>query len=356
MDAATRTVYESSARRWLEQRSAAHIDLARDLAGRSQGPSVDLGCGPGFHAGALSPPVIALDGAKAMLDIVAELAPDALRVQADLGALPFRRGALRSAWAHHSYVHVPRSELPMALADLHNALQLGAPLVLRVFGGDVEGATPADDAFPGRFFALWSEAELREVVERAGFSIGALDVSPSATAEVAITVQATRARALPDHVRAGLRVLCVGLNPSLHAADAGIGYVTGSNRFWRAAVAAGLVTRARDPRHAVAEGVGFTDVVSRPSARADELSTAEYRDGFVRLERLCAWLQPGVVVFVGLAGWRAAVDRRAAPGPQARRVGGRRAYLLPSTSGLNARTSLDQLVEHLRAAVTDSTA
>ena len=32
------------------------------------------------------------------------------------------------------------------------------------------------------------------------------------------------------------------LNPSEHAADAGVGYVTPGNRFWPAALAAGLVT------------------------------------------------------------------------------------------------------------------
>jgi TDG/mug DNA glycosylase family protein len=192
---------------------------------------------------------------------------------------------------------------------------------------------------------------LREVVARAGFTIDRVERAARAD-EVEIT--ATRARALPDYVRAGLRVLCVGFNPALHAADAGVGYVTGSNRFWRAALEAGLVSRDRDLVAAVAEGVGFTDVVKRPTARAAALTAAEYRDGFAALERLCAWLEPGVVVFVGLAGWRAAVDRRAVPGPQARRVGGRPAYVLPSTSGLNARTPLVDLVAHLEAAMARS--
>ena len=351
MDASTRAIYESSAERWRAERSARNLDRAQALARRATGPTVDLGCGPGFHAAALRAPVVALDGAKAMLDLVPGLAPDALRVQADLAALPFRTGALGAAWAHHSYVHLPRAALPLALADLHRSLRIGAPVVLRLFGGDGEGAVFADDDFPGRYFALWSPDALREVVERAGFAIEGFSVAGRDRGSAAIEVGATRARALPDYVRAGLRVLCVGLNPSLHAADAGVGYVTPSNRFWRAAVAAGLVTRDRDLRAAAAEGVGFTDVVKRPTARAAELSTAEYRDGFAALERLCAWLEPGVVVFVGLAGWRAAVDRTAVPGPQARLVGGRPAYVLPSTSGLNARTPLAELVAHLRAAI-----
>lgn len=166
------------------------------------------------------------------------------------------------------------------------------------------------------------------------------------------TVDAVRDRTLPDTVGPGMRLLVCGLNPSIHAADAGVGFVTPSNRFWRAAVEAGLVTRPRDPRDALrSHGVGMTDLAKRATRRADELSTAEYRAGVERVDRLCAWLRPGAVVCVGLAGWRAAVDRRAAVGVQDRTLGGRPVYVMPSTSGLNARTSLDDLVAHVRAAL-----
>ncbi len=39
---------------------------------------------------------------------------------------------------------------------------------------------------------------------------------------------------------------------------------------------------------------------------------------------------------VGLAGWRAAVDRKAVAGVQPEPFGGRPVYVMPSTSGLNA--------------------
>jgi TDG/mug DNA glycosylase family protein len=59
-------------------------------------------------------------------------------------------------------------------------------------------------------------------------------------------------------------------------------------------------------------------------------------------------LQPGVVCFVGLAGWRAAVDPHAGVGLQHRRVGGRTAYVMPNPSGLNAHTNVADLADHLR--------
>jgi TDG/mug DNA glycosylase family protein len=142
-----------------------------------------------------------------------------------------------------------------------------------------------------------------------------------------------------------------GLNPSLHAVDAGVGYVTPGNRFWPAMLAAGLVTRDRDGEHALrVDRIGMTDLVARATPRASALRAAEYQEGLARLDALCDRWAPGAVCFVGLAGWRAAVDRRAVAGPQDRPVGGRPAYVMPSTSGLNAATPLAVLVDHLRAA------
>lgn len=216
------------------------------------------------------------------------------------------------------------AELPRELARLHRDLHVDAVIELGL--PTLRGPWTETDALDGAGFAALGSS-------RAG---GRLRVR--------------RLRSLPDTVGPGLHVLVCGLNPSLHAADAGVGYVTGSNRFWPAAQEAGLVTADRDPWHALdVDGVGMTDLVKRATRRADELDRAEFRDGVGRLDRLCALLEPAAVAVVGLSGWRAGVDRRATPGWQARAIGGRPVYLLPSTSGLNAATSRDDLVEHLRA-------
>src|SRR5690606_26852008 len=96
--------------------------------------------------------------------------------------------------------------------------------------------------------------------------------------------------------------------------------------------------------------MGMTDLVKRATATAAELTAGEYRFGLARVERLVRWLRPRAVCFVGLAGWRAAVDRRATAGVQPVEVGGVPVYVMPSTSGLNARTPLAELTDHLRAA------
>jgi TDG/mug DNA glycosylase family protein len=351
VDRGTVAIYERESARYEAQRTPRHRPRAEAL-GRRRGPgiAIDLGCGPGFYTEALGAPVVAFDAALAMVRRAREVAPPSLPVQGDLGALPFRRGALAAGWARNTYVHLRQEEVPMALNDLHRALRPDSPIEVTVFAGEREGYEVfPDDDLPGRWFSMWTEPRVRDVLHGAGFRID--ELTDDAPRDPTFTIRARRDRTLPDFVGPGLRLLVCGLNPSVHAAEAGIGYVTPGNRFWPAALASGLVTRDRDGRHALVEhGIGMTDLVKRATPRAAELTTEEHRHGFERLERLGAWLQPQAICFVGLAGWRAAVDRRARPGWQERTVGGCPAYVMPSTSGLNAATPLSTLVDHLRAA------
>jgi TDG/mug DNA glycosylase family protein len=228
-------------------------------------------------------------------------------------------------------------------------------LDVTVFGGEGDGRTGPDDDFPGRLFTWWQPDSVVDVLVGAGFTID--DVAGTAAADRTgsdhgkLCVRATRARTLPDTVGAGMRLLVCGLNPSVYSADAGVGFARPGNRFWPAALAAGIVATDRSPDLALADhGIGMTDIVKRATVAAAELTADEYRAGLARVERLVAWLRPGAVCFVGLAGWRAAVDRRAAAGIQPAALAGVPVYVMPSTSGLNARTPLAELAEHLRAA------
>lgn len=360
MDRDTIDLYEQGADEWVARRSPSHLAAAEALASRvpdGGGAVADLGCGPGWYAPALPSPVVALDAAHAMLVHTSSRAPAALRVQADLEALPFRAGTLRAAWARNSYVHLRRAAVPMALADLHRSLRVGAPVTLGFFGArddsEDEGAFLFRSTdFPGRFFSVWSKDHLGEVAAGAGFDVEVVE-HHDARGERSFDVVGSRSRTLPDTVGPGMRLLVCGLNPSVAAADAGVGFAGRTNRFWPAAIAAGLVSRDRDARHALlAHGVGMTDLVKRATVGARELTRVEYRIGADRVERLVRWLEPGAVCFVGLAGWRAAVDAAAGPGPQPNGFAGVPAYVMPSTSGLNARTPLAELAEHLRASAT----
>jgi len=351
----TISIYDAHAAEWVSRREPQFDDLAAELGVNAVGPGpvVDLGCGPGWNLPSLdrrAAGAVGMDASRGMLTQARSRGVGSPLIAADLRALPFRHGALAGAWASRSYVHLARAEVPLALADLHRSLAPGAPVVLHLFGGDVEHGPHINDTFAGRRFSQWPEALLHDVVVGAGFELDALEGTRTAY-EPLLTVRARRVQSLPDTIGRGMRLLVCGLNPSPAAADAGVGFFRAGNRFWPAALAAGLVTRDRDPRHALAvHAVGMTDLVKRTTRRADELERGEYAAGIERLDRLCAWLEPDAVCLVGLAGWRAAVDRHASAGWQERDLGGRPVYVMPSTSGLNATTSMDELIEHLRAA------
>ena len=216
--------------------------------------------------------------------------------------------------------------VPAALAELHVSLPVGAEATLEL--PVALGLERALDAVEGGGF---EEIAAATGGHRAAGAEGATERAD------ALVVEAVRARTLPDQVGPGLRLLVCGLNPSLYAADRGVGFARPGNRFWPAALAAGVASRDRDPRWLRdVDRVGMTDLVKRATRAADELGADEYRHGAARLERLVRWLRPGATCFVGLSGWRAAVERRATPGPLPDGFAGRPAYLMPNTSGLNA--------------------
>lgn len=336
-------MYERLADRYVARGTVGWVEEARSLA-QVEGWKVDLGCGHGPHVDHLGAPVLAIDATAALLGQAG-----GHRVRADLTALPVRTGALAAAWASKSYQHVPHEALPTALADLHRTLEVGAPVRLELLAGS--GSVVSEDDLPGRHFSLWEPDRLADALVGAGFEVASAEVGQGRWPT--LRVRARRLRSLPDHVGPGMRLLVCGLNPSLYAADRGVNFARPGNRFWPALLAAGLASADRDPAHALrVHGVGMTDLVKRATVAAAELTEEEYVAGVARVERLCAWLRPAAVCMVGLAGWRAAVDRRATTGWQPRALGGCAVYVMPSTSGLNASTQHDGFVEHLRMSVT----
>jgi TDG/mug DNA glycosylase family protein len=241
--------------------------------------------------------------------------------------------------------------MPLALADLHRSTAVGAPVELVVFPGDLDHGPFEGDAFAGRRFSLWPATRLRDVLVGAGFTIERFDEVAATRYVDRLHIRMTRARTLADTVGGDMRLLVCGLNPSLYAADAGVAFARPGNRFWPAMRAAGLATRDRDPFDLLrTHAIGLTDLVKRATRAAAELTTDEYREGLDRVGRLVAWLRPGAVCFVGLDGWRRAVDRRAVAGRQPSALQGVPVYVMPSTSGLNAHSRLEDLVAHLAAA------
>jgi TDG/mug DNA glycosylase family protein len=165
---------------------------------------------------------------------------------------------------------------------------------------------------------------------------------------------------LPDLLRHGLRVVFVGINPSLYSVAQGHYFARRGNRFWPCFSRSTLSAPARhalqvDPlcpehdRTLPDHGFGFTDLCKRATARAGDLSPNELADGVATLAAKLTRYRPGIACFHGMTGYRH-VQRALAPaspdatlGLQPLHIGTTCCYVVPNPSGANAHfTPADQ--------------
>ncbi|OIK01363.1 mismatch-specific DNA-glycosylase [Streptomyces colonosanans] len=147
----------------------------------------------------------------------------------------------------------------------------------------------------------------------------------------------------------GLKVLFCGINPGLMTAAAGHHFARPGNRFWPVLHLSGFIPRRFEPSEQaelLSYGLGITNVVARPTARADELTAEEYREGGRILGAKVERLRPRWLAVVGVTAYRAAFDdRKASIGPQQRTIGSTRVWVLPNPSGLNAHWTAATMAE-----------
>jgi len=160
-------------------------------------------------------------------------------------------------------------------------------------------------------------------------------------------LEAAKGNRLRDVIAPGLRVLFVGINPSLYSAATGHHFARPGNRFWPALFRAGFTDRLLVPgedRELLRFGCGVTNMVARATVAADELSSEELLAGGRALGRKVARYRPAWVAFVGIGAYRVGFGEKAAGvGRQERRIGGSGVWVLPNTSGLNANYQVDEL-------------
>ncbi len=180
---------------------------------------------------------------------------------------------------------------------------------------------------------------------------------------------------LPDYLRPGLALVLVGINPGTRSVARGHYFSSPNSRFWPAFSASRLAepirrslgVEALGAQHDAALldfGIGFTDVVKRPSLNASGLTERDVaRWAPLCLARLRRY-RPRVACFHGRTAWghvlRGALGEVNTPfalGPQPTmpRFGVTRCFVLPNPSGANAHYSLrdltawyDRLADFLR--------
>lgn len=173
-------------------------------------------------------------------------------------------------------------------------------------------------------------------------------------------LESFRDAVIDDLIGPGCRLLFVGINPGLWTAATGAHFARPGNRFYPALYRAGIVDRVIDASAGmkpadrdllIERGVGITNMVRRATARADELSADEFREGADELVATVEQVAPQVVAVAGITAYRTAFgEKKAVAGLQERRLGDAEVWVVPNPSGLNAHHTVETLAAAYREA------
>jgi TDG/mug DNA glycosylase family protein len=162
-----------------------------------------------------------------------------------------------------------------------------------------------------------------------------------------------------DLIGEDLRLLFVGINPGLWTAATNTHFCHPSNRFYPALREAGIIDWGFDTETGMtdeerarlrATGIGITNLVSRATARASQVTASELREGAIRLEVLVREHLPNVVAVAGVTAYRSAFGHpKAVLGAQPDGIGDSAVWVVPNPSGLNAHETTGSLARWYRS-------
>lgn len=165
-----------------------------------------------------------------------------------------------------------------------------------------------------------------------------------------------RHRTLTDHIKRGVRILFVGINPGLRSASTGHHFAGYSNRFWKLLFESKLVSEPltyREDWRLPEWGLGLTNIIQRPSSGIDVLKPREYAAGQKRLLATVGRYRPHVVALLGVTIYRTLFPRtrarRISLGLQGETFADIPVFVLPNPSGRNAHYSYRTMLMAFRA-------
>lgn len=172
-------------------------------------------------------------------------------------------------------------------------------------------------------------------------------------------------RTLPDLLDENMRILSIGLNPSLPSVAAGFYFANPRNRFWKAINNSRLQEKPFTPSlnscHELLNtfNIGMTDLVKRPTAGCKDLKAADYQFGAKRLLSLIPSEKPLTIWIHGKLTCQKLLQyfphQRPASidditwGIQSWELLGNTVYISPNPSPANAAFSLEVISESYQA-------
>ncbi|MFE8694835.1 mismatch-specific DNA-glycosylase [Cytobacillus sp. FJAT-53684] len=153
---------------------------------------------------------------------------------------------------------------------------------------------------------------------------------------------------ISDHLSENLDLIFVGFNPSIRSAETGHHFANPHNRFWKILYESGLTPEkfdAKEDYRLLELGYGLTNIVSRPTKAADEITKEEYQKGREELKKKISFYKPTMVCYVGKGVYQEFSCKKSLPwGKQMESViPGIIDFVAPSSSGL-VRMKLEEVL------------
>lgn len=177
-------------------------------------------------------------------------------------------------------------------------------------------------------------------------------------------MQRVKTTGLPDHIDYGLKILFVGINPSVRSAQLGHHYAGYSNRFWKLLNEAKFVDvplTYHDDWRLPEWGYGLTNIIDQPTAGIQDLTAQDYLKGRTRLLDKAQHYQPRIIALLGITmknillsrDLKTSLDRKKSQisspiGLQHQDFGGSLVFVLPNPSGRNAHYSFHNMLRLFR--------
>jgi ubiquinone/menaquinone biosynthesis C-methylase UbiE len=138
---------------------------------------VEIGCGTGRDAVELIKrgfEYVGIDASEEMLKIAQKRAPDAKFRVGDFYKLDFPAESFDGFWAAAAFLHVPKSEIDLVIAEAKRILKphgIGFITVKEKTTMDEGIIEEAKGGGIQRYFAFYDQDEFKEILERNGFEI-----------------------------------------------------------------------------------------------------------------------------------------------------------------------------------------
>src|SRR3989344_583720 len=168
-------------------------------------------------------------------------------------------------------------------------------------------------------------------------------------------LMAAKGERVKDVIAMDLKCLFCGINPGQYTAWIGHHFGRPGNRFWRAVFGGGFTPRLLTPfeeRKLLNYGYGITNLVQRATLAASEVSREELVMGRENLVKKILKYRPKIAAILGVEAYRKAFGLKGVTiGPQEKRIGKTKLWVLPNPSGLNAHytpADLAQLFQKLK--------